>query len=163
MKMMNRRWAALLAVLAAAAAATSPARAQAAGEPRAGAGTAAADTAFAYELSAVDEQPELLNAADVARLTEHNYPREMKRRRETGTVAMRILVRRDGVVDSAHVSVEYESQPGFADAAVRVARAMRFKPARVDGQPVSVWVLIPVQFWPAPRPAPPVWTPGSRP
>lgn len=160
--MMNRRWAALLAVLAAASSATSPARAQAAGEPRAGSGTAA-DTAFAYELSAVDEQPELLNRADVARLTEHNYPREMKRRRETGTVTMRILVRRDGVVDSAHVSVENESQPGFADAAVRVARAMRFKPARLNGQAVPVWVTLPVLFWIRPRPAPPAWTPGARP
>lgn len=160
---MNRRWAVLMVTLAAAAA-TSPARAQAADEPRDGvARTAAADTVFAYELSAVEEQPELRNREDVVRLMDHNYPREMKRRREGGTATMRILVRADGVVDSAHVSVENVSRPGFADAAVRVARGMRFRPARVGGRPVAVWVTLPVVFWVAPRSAPPVWTPGSRP
>lgn len=160
--MVNRRWAALLALLAAATS-TIQARAQAAGERQATAGTAAVDPAPTYELAAVDVEPEIVNGDEVARLVNRSYPRELRRRHENGTVTLRFVVRSDGAVDSTRLTVEYVSAPGFADAALVVVRGMRFSLARVNGQPVPVWVTLPVQFWTFPRPAPPVWTPGSRP
>jgi len=156
-----RNWTALLAVLAAAVA-LDPARAQTPGGQQASADSAVAEPALAYELSAVDVLPELLNREDASRLMQHLYPREQKRRHETAAVIVRMIVRPDGTADSTHLSVENEPQPGFDDVAVRVARAMRFKPARLNGEAVPVWVTLPIVFNLPPRSAPPAWTPGSR-
>jgi hypothetical protein len=29
---------------------------------------------------------------------------------------------------------------------VKVAREMRFTPARLDGKPVAIWITVPIQF-----------------
>ena len=158
--MVNRRWTALLALLAAATS-TIEARAQVAGEPQTAADTAA--PTVAYELSAVDVQPEMVNREEIARLVDRSYPRELRRRHETGTVTLHFVIRDDGAVDSTHLEVENASRLGFADAAVLVVRRMRFSPAKVNGQPVPVWVTLPVTFWLPSRATPPAWTPGSRP
>jgi protein TonB len=160
MTMMNRHRSRALLVPAlafAAAAASSPARAQ---DP-AVAATVAAQTAEAYELRDVVEQPELLNRREVARLVRDNYPREMRRRRETGTVTLRFLIRADGTVDSARVTMLNATNTEFAEPAAAVARQMRFKPATVDGRPVAVWVMLPVLFMLETRTAPATRAPGD--
>ncbi|HYH82103.1 MAG TPA: energy transducer TonB [Longimicrobium sp.] len=149
MKTRNWRWTALLAVVAAAA--TTPLSAQ------------TADTARTYELPEVEAQPVLANRADAARMLERTYPSEQRLRREEGTVTLRFLVGSDGVVDSARVAVVMATQPEFAEPATRVVRTMRFSPATVGGRPVPVWVTLPVTYMVHTRPAPPTWTPGSRP
>jgi len=157
---MNRRRAALLAALTGAlATAASPARAQDAAAAQPTADSAHSQAREAYELPDVEEQPELLNRADVVRSISRNYPREMRRRHLTGSVGIRMLVERDGTVDSATVAAMDSTQPGFAAAAVKIVRAMRFRPARVGGQPVPVWVMFPVSFWTWPRGSPPPYSP----
>jgi TonB family protein len=153
----------VLCGLAVAMLAASPVRAQdsVATHP---ADSAHARTADAYELRDVDEMPELRNRSDVARVLTRVYPPEMKQRHETGTVALRMMVLRDGRVDSASVVVAVHSREGFDDAAATVVRTMRFSPARVNGEPVAVWVTLPVTFQmettqaPPPRNPPPTGT-----
>ncbi|HET7463687.1 MAG TPA: energy transducer TonB, partial [Longimicrobium sp.] len=121
--------------------------------------TAHAQAAEAYELPEVEERPELLNRADVARSISRNYPREMRRRHLTGTVSIRMLVKRDGTVDPATITAMDSTHPDFAAAAVKIVRAMRFRPARVGGQPVPVWLMFPVSFWTWPHGSPPPYHP----
>jgi len=99
-----------------------------------------------YELSHVEEQPELINRGTVASALSREYPRMMRATRQTGTVTLRFRVLEDGRVDRASVSVMALTHPDFAEAAVRVVYVMRFRPARVNRAPVPVWVTLPVVF-----------------
>jgi TonB family protein len=154
MKTMKQRRAGIFlpALLLAGVFAVHPARAQWA---------ASADSLRAYELGEVEVMPELANRSEVAGLIQRHYPREMRRKRETGMVTVRFLVRPDGRVDSTRVSVLNSDNEGFNDAAVNVIRRARFAPARVDGQPVAVWVMFPLIFRLEPRSAPPTRAPGD--
>lgn len=139
------------------AAAASPARAQ---------NTPAADTAAAqaeqvYELNVVEEQPNLLNRRDVSRLVAALYPPEQQSRGETGTATVRFVIQRDGTVDSARVTIVHASIPEFAEPAAATARAMRFRPARLNGQSVAVWVTLPITFTLESRVAPATRAPGD--
>ena len=127
-------------VLAAALAAT-PARAQ--NQP-ASAATEAPE--LEYEMAEVTEPPELANRDAVARLLRANYPREYRNRGESGTVMVRMLVRSDGAVDSARVTMVKTTHADLVEPAATVARGMRFKPATVDGHPISVWIMLPISF-----------------
>lgn len=99
-----------------------------------------------YEMSAVEELPQLSNAAEVRRQLSSNYPPLLRDAGVTGTVQIRMRVNEDGRVDPASVEVESASHDAFADAARRVAQRMRFRPAKVGGRAVKVMVTIPVTF-----------------
>ena len=99
-----------------------------------------------YELSAVEEQPELSNRADVGRQISRNYPPLLRDAGVTGQVTLRMRVLEDGHVDPESISVENSSHDAFADAARKVVERMRFRPAKVGGRPVKVWVTLPVTF-----------------
>jgi TonB family protein len=99
-----------------------------------------------YELSAVEVQPELLNRSEIARQMARNYPPLLRDAGVTGTATIRLRIREDGTVDDESVTVESTTHEQFGEAARRVAERMRFKPARVRGKPVRVWVTLPVTF-----------------
>jgi len=99
-----------------------------------------------YELSAVEVQPELLNRDEVAAALSRNYPPLLRDAGVTGTVTIRMRIGRDGVVDPATIEVVSTTHEAFSDAAVRVAQRLRFRPARYKGEPVPVWVSLPVTF-----------------
>jgi TonB family protein len=99
-----------------------------------------------YELTTVDQQPELANPRAVGAALQREYPRELRRMRLFGTVTVRFRVLADGTVDPPTASVEESTHPGFAQAAVRVVYAMRFRPARVGGVAVPVWITLPITF-----------------
>jgi protein TonB len=99
-----------------------------------------------YELSAVEEQPELSNRSEVARQMSRNYPPLLRDAGVTGTVTIRMRVNEDGHVDAESISVENSTHEAFGDAAKRVVERMRFRPAKVGGRPVKVWVTLPVTF-----------------
>jgi TonB family protein len=70
-----------------------------------------------------------------------------KLRAETGQgrVVLKILVRADGSV----ANVDVATSTGIAildDAAVRAAWGWQFEPATRDGQPITAWAFVPVQF-----------------
>ncbi|HYJ80451.1 MAG TPA: TonB family protein [Longimicrobiaceae bacterium] len=99
-----------------------------------------------YEMSAVEELPELSNRSDVARQISRNYPPLLRDAGVTGQVTIRMRVLEDGRVDPGSISVENASHDQFGDAARRVVERMRFRPAKVGGRAVKVWVTLPVTF-----------------
>ncbi|HKP76416.1 MAG TPA: TonB family protein, partial [Longimicrobiaceae bacterium] len=99
-----------------------------------------------YELSAVEEQPELSNRSEVARQLSRNYPPLLRDAGVVGTVTVRMRVLENGTVDPESVSIENSTHEAFGDAARRVVERMRFRPAKVGGKAVKVWVTLPVTF-----------------
>lgn len=149
----NRILAALVHVLVPAAVlAAAPARAQ---------DSAPADSARVYKLSEVDVMPEMVNRSEVAGLTHRYHPREMRRRRESGTATVRFVILPGGGVDSARIVVENATNEEFGAGGVNVIRWARFAPARKDGRPVAVWATLPLLFWLEPRSAPASRAPGD--
>ena len=60
-----------------------------------------------------------------------------------GTVVVQALVGREGTVLDTKV---VKSVPVLDQAAVEAVRGWTFKPAMAKGQPVQVWVAVPVKF-----------------
>ena len=71
------------------------------------------------------------------------YPPEAKAQRLEGTVVVQVLVGRDGAVVDTKV---VKSVPILDAAAVASARQWTFVPAQANGQPVAVWVAVPIKF-----------------
>jgi len=94
----------------------------------------------------VEEQPRIVNTAAVQRNLTREYPSELRQMGLTGTVMLRFRVRADGTVEPASMEVVSATDTRFGEAARRVALTMRFRPARLDRQPVAVWVTLPVNF-----------------
>ena len=67
---------------------------------------------------------------------------------------MRVLVNESGRIDSVAVA-EGSGHAGLDSAAVQGALAMEFEPALEDGEPVAVWVDLPVRFAKGSDPASP--------
>jgi TonB family protein len=115
-----------------------------------------------YELTELDEQPELANARAVAAALSRAYPPELRAKGDTGVVVVRFRVTAEGLVDPPTAGVVRSTSEGFSRAALEVVRTMRFRPAKVQHRAVAVWVTIPVSFQlrpsalelPAPRPGP---------
>jgi TonB family protein len=92
-----------------------------------------------------DEQP-VLATRDLARLINRAYPPSLKAHPVPGSADVHMLILATGRVDSASVSYETASSPAFGFAATQVARQLRFRPAKVGGRPVAVWVTYPIHF-----------------
>lgn len=93
-----------------------------------------------------EQLPEPTNHAAFSRLLTRNYPPDLRDAGVRGQVTVRFRVLQDGSVDSASVQVTGTTNPAFNDAAVISVRTLRFRPARVYGQPVRVWVEMPINF-----------------
>jgi TonB family protein len=106
----------------------------------------AASLPLDYDLSQVETQPSLANAADVQHSIVREYPRLLRDAGVSGTATLRMRVLPDGRVDRGSVRVENTTHDAFSRAAVAVAAMMRFTPARLNGEPVPVWVTLPVTF-----------------
>jgi TonB family protein len=140
-----------------------------------------------YELAGVEKQPELANGPAVVTALSRAFPPRLRAAGDSGLVVIRMRLREDGTVDTSSIHVVRTTHPGFSDAARRVAAVMRFRPARVGGKAVPVWLTLPVSFasragaapafvplgssgpdrraWPAPevvRPADPAPPPTGR-
>ena len=82
----------------------------------------------------VEELPEAIEKVPA------EYPESV---RSEGTVLVQALVGKDGRVTDTRVLKSVPELDGYALAAVR---QWRFKPATAKGEPVAVWVAIPVRF-----------------
>lgn len=71
------------------------------------------------------------------------YPDAARRAGVAGTVMVQALVARDGSVADVRI---VKSIPPLDGAAATAVRQWRFKPAMARGQPIAVWVGIPVKF-----------------
>jgi TonB family protein len=108
-------------------------------------GSFAAALPTGYELAAVDEEPELENRGPVADAIAREFRRPLASGL-SGVASIRMRIRADGGVDPATIRVVESTHPEFSEPAVRVARVMRFRAARVGGAAVPVWVTLPVTF-----------------
>jgi TonB family protein len=73
------------------------------------------------------------------------YPSMAKEAGVTGVVMVQALVKKDGTVGDTKI---VKSIPMLDAAAVAAVRQWRFKPASAGGQPVAVWVAVPIKFPP---------------
>ena len=60
-----------------------------------------------------------------------------------GTVVIQAFVDREGHVARSFARI---SMPAFDDEALASTRSYRFRPARKRGEPIAVWVMLPVKF-----------------
>ena len=102
-----------------------------------------------YGAETADRQPVLVNPATVLQRQAHEYPAVLRDNgMATAEVALRFRVTPDGRVERGTIRVLSPAAPEVAEAARRVAMAMRFRPAVVRGVTVAVWVSQPVRFAP---------------
>lgn len=73
------------------------------------------------------------------------YPAEAMRRRESGTVLVRVDVGPDGVPTSTSL-VQSSRSRSLDKAALDAVRRWRFRPAVVDGRPTVGSVVVPIEF-----------------
>lgn len=88
--------------------------------------------------TSVDQKPVALN------FPRPNYTEEARHNNVEGIVRMKVRVGADGIVKQ--VNVVRGLPGGLNEEAIRCAYQMRFKPAMKDGQPVSYWVGVDVEF-----------------
>ena len=87
----------------------------------------------------VEDLPEVIAKASP------EYPEEARSKGIQGVVLVQALVGKDGRVVDVRI---VKSIPELDDYASRAVRQWRFKPALTKGQPVAVWVAVPVRFPP---------------
>ncbi|MEP6491658.1 MAG: energy transducer TonB [bacterium] len=89
-----------------------------------------------------DELPSLLNAELPFR-----YPAALYARKVQGNVTLRLVIDRDGRVLADSTSVDEPSgYPALDSAALTGSPQLRFVPAKLHGEPISISVLFPVYF-----------------
>ena len=77
------------------------------------------------------------------RITTPEYPREARKSKTEGSVVVRVLVDKKGLVET----VEVLSGPQvFRAAALDAARQFRFRPGRHEGERRKVWMVMPIDF-----------------
>lgn len=72
-----------------------------------------------------------------------DYPEDARRRGVQGTVVVQALLGKDGLVRRTQL---VKGVAGLDEAAEACVRQWRFKPAMSKGEPVAVWVAVPVAF-----------------
>ncbi len=106
-------------------------------EPAPGAADTTATTP-APELP-IDVMPRLVEAPI-------EYPPAARERGRQGLVQVRALVGADGAVSEAAVLPGQDADAELSGAAVAAVRRWTFEPARRGGEPVAVWIVVPVNF-----------------
>jgi periplasmic protein TonB len=93
----------------------------------------------------MEVRPQLRNTTEVERLLQRTYPPLLRDAGVGGKPILWFLIDEKGLVlqTRLHTSSGY---PQMDEAAQKVAEHMRFSPAVNQGQPVKVWVEIPIVF-----------------
>ena len=89
--------------------------------------------------------PRLVNANDVQRALERNYPPLLRDAQIGGRVVLWLLIDENGRVMDAEVK-ESSGQSAFDDAAIKVGEIMKFSPGMNRTDRVKVWVQLPIVF-----------------
>jgi len=74
------------------------------------------------------------------------YPERAKRDGVSGTVYVKIHIDAQGAVTETRIQEGVDGYPEFGQAAEAALIQWKFQPAELDGEPVAVWVVIPVKF-----------------
>jgi TonB family protein len=97
-----------------------------------------------YELSQVEELPDILNARDFQRALRREHPGVGSHPGVQAEVQVRFRVAEDG--STSHASVTRSTDQRFNVPTLRALRVLRFRPARVENRPVKVWVELPISW-----------------
>jgi protein TonB len=73
------------------------------------------------------------------------YPADLKANGVTGTVTIEALIRKDGTLSDLHV-MNSDVDPGLVTAATDAVSQWQYRPALLNGQPVTVLTNIAVSF-----------------
>jgi TonB family protein len=82
--------------------------------------------------------------AQILRKPPPSFPRQARGHIRRGYVILRAILAADETVK--HIEVITGLPHGLTESAIAAARQIKFKPARKDGKPVSVWVEVEYQF-----------------
>ena len=74
-----------------------------------------------------------------------HYPESARRQGVEGTVLLKIRITEQGRVETLQVE-RSAGHPDLDQSALDAVQRWRFEPARRGGEPVAVWVIIPVEF-----------------
>ena len=96
-----------------------------------------ADPGRVYDIKSVEVPPVPIEAP------KPDYPEYAREAWITGRVVSQLLVRPDGSVARVRVTSGIKI---LGDAAEKALYRWRFRPAKVNGRPVAVWVEIPINF-----------------
>lgn len=94
-----------------------------------------------------DQEPRLVNGDEVSRLLGDEFAAIREEDDRGGTVVTWIFVDEDGGASEVRVS-ESSGREALDQAALRVARSMRYEPARMGDDAVGVWVMQRIEFRP---------------
>ena len=100
--------------------------------------------------------PRLLNPEQVNRALTQEYPTALKEAGIGGITMVRLFVDEEGVVRD-QVVAESSGHAMLDRAALRVARYAWFTPANVGGEPVALWIEVPITFTPGQVHQQPTW------
>lgn len=92
-----------------------------------------------------DVNPTLKDRRRAGRIIERYYPQELKNRRVEGTVEVWVYIDVEGKVQESRVNTS-SGDERLDNAALRAAREFEFNPAQNRGDPVPVWVSVPITF-----------------
>ncbi len=134
---MNARMTAVLVICLGAASVLSCAREKAA--PDAARPGAAAPAPREAPTIPVDVMPKLLTAPVT-------YPEEARARGEEGIVQVKALIGKDGRVIETAMEPGQTAPEALGKAAVESVKGWTFDPARAKGEPVEIWVVVPVRY-----------------
>ncbi|HEX8906825.1 MAG TPA: energy transducer TonB [Longimicrobiaceae bacterium] len=104
----------------------------------------AADRTVVWSFDQVTEQATLTNASRVARMISRSYPQQLLDSGVAGSATLEVIVAPDGTVERA--TVVDASRREFAVVARGLARALRFRPAKVENVAVRSRFIVPVDF-----------------
>lgn len=91
-----------------------------------------------YDPKEVDKKARILSRR------EPEYTEQARRKRTTGRVVLRVVLKSSGEIGD--IEVVRDAPDGLTDECIRVAREIKFVPAQKDGQPVSTYVMVEYTF-----------------
>lgn len=91
--------------------------------------------------------PEILNRDDIELAREREYSPLLREAGVGGIVRVYCRISERGIVEDVRIS-QSSGHPDLDNAGLKVARVMRFTPAMNLGEPVTIWVALPIAFRP---------------
>lgn len=104
--------------------------------------TGTTDTNKEWKDWELDESPVAENMNAVR--SSIKYPKQLLEAGEKGDVLLNILVGKDGGIEK--MVVDKSTHPLFSNEVTERAMSLKFRPGKVNGTPVRVWVKIPFRF-----------------
>jgi len=104
-----------------------------------------------YEVSALEEYPNLLNRPEFGRLLESSYPPELRQAGVGGRVVVDFRILRDGSVDPESITIVSSAHEQLNEPTTRAVAILRWRPGKIARRAVNVRIRLPID-----------WQAGSR-